>query len=110
MNNVVYNPDKRQILHVEMFKGETQILSVDANYWTLREGVTLASADWTVLEGSATVATDTETANVSSAKVTTASTGLTLIEILLTASSGGQKGIQYILVNVPVVDTPAIRY
>lgn len=113
IENIVYDPNRPEPVRIEMHKGSSLELHVDANYWATREGGALSSAAWSVKEGDVTVGADTESSNVSTALVTASSEGMALIEVTLTldSSGGDQVGIQYIRILTPVVESKrGIKY
>ena len=105
-NKIVFNPDDLQMLRPSQRIGQARNYSVDANYWADKEGATLTSAVWSVEEGDATVASDSESANVSTALVTTSKEGDSLIKVILTLDDT-QIGVQYIRILVPLIEIPA---
>jgi len=112
INSIVFNPDKPSILEAEQFKDSAIEFSVDANYWAVREGGALGSVAWSVLAGDASLGSNTEASNVSTAKITTGTEGESLIQVKLTldASGSSQIGIQLIRIRVPLVAQPGIKY
>jgi|SaaInlV_165m_DNA_2_1040747.scaffolds.fasta_scaffold102897_2 hypothetical protein len=108
-NEIVYRPNVPSPHHAEMFKDQAWDFHVDANYWAIKEGSSLSSAVWTVLDGDVTVGADSESSNISTALVTTVAEGSSLIEVKLTLADA-QIGIQFIRIITPVVEKRGIKY
>lgn len=98
LNRIVFEPDDPRVHTIELPENSARDISVDANMWAVRAGGALSSAVWSVLHGPISVGADTESSNVTTAKLTAGSAGRSLIEVKLTldGSGGDQVGIQYI--------------
>ena len=112
INEIVYNPAKPRVAFAEHYKDQAQEFHIDANYWAVREGGALDSAVWSVLEGDASIGSNSETSNISSALITTGSEGVSLIQIKLTlnAAAKDQIGIQLLRIKVREIRDPGIKY
>jgi len=112
INNIVYNPDRATVKSAEHYKGMAIEYHIDANYWATREGGALSSATWSVLEGDASIGSNTEASNVSKALITTGSEGESLVQIklLLDASGSAQIGMLLLRLHVPLTEKAGIKY
>lgn len=105
--SIVYDPDKARLRKRQLTKGDTMTFSVDANMWSTRDGTTLSSAVWSVVDGdTVSVGADSESSNVSTAAVTGSDGGISLVKVTLTMADG-QIGVVYI--EFHVIDREAGR-
>lgn len=98
---LVYDPDRSRLRKRQLTKGDTLNFSVDANMWNTRDACGgLSTAAWRVVEGdTVSIGADSEAANVSTAAVTGADGGISVVEVILTMADG-QVGVMYIEFHV----------
>lgn len=113
MTKIVIEPQNpHNPLDAELFEGQVQKFTIDADMWAVREGGALSTAVWSVEDGNVSIGANTEATNVSTANITVSQTGTSLVKVLLTldASGGDQVYTQYIKILVKVIDRTTERY
>lgn len=97
---LVYDPDRSRLRKRQITKGDVLNFSVDANMWAARDGSSLSSAVWSVVDGdTVSVGADSESGNVSTAAVTGSDGGISLVKVVLTLADS-QVGTIYIEFHV----------
>lgn len=107
--DIIFGFDRPRTVYERMVEGDKRKFTVNTSVFSTKNGVSLTSATWSVVEGHATVGADTESDDDSTAVVTATDVGSALIKIVLVFDDG-QEGVQHIRINIRQIEEYRDRY